>query len=103
MNLRSQAAKDFAATKGFETADASQLALQSEDGQNPSTPQSKERAAATDTLPTDLFLTVPDEVLVQIVTRLGAVCDLCSFSSVNKRFKASVEVIPHSNSFGNGA
>jgi hypothetical protein len=93
MNLRSQVSRLFGAFKASEADSSSQLPLQSQDGVNPSTPQNKQRGAkSTDMLPSDAFMAVPDEVLVQIVTKLNSTSDLCSLASVAKRWQSLVEV-----------
>lgn len=93
MNLRSQISKPLEAPKSFDTDYTSHLTLQSQDGVNPSTPQNKQRGAKSADIRTpDLFLNVPDEVLVQIVTRLDSTSDLCSLALLNRRWQNLVEV-----------
>ncbi len=92
MNLRSRNSK---ATKNSETKAASQLRQQSEDRVKPRTPQSKQRGSRDppDDFPSDLLLNdVPDEVLVQIITRLGDISSLCVLARVSKRWQSLVEV-----------
>jgi hypothetical protein len=93
MNLRSQISKPLEAPKSFDTDYTSQLRLQSQDGVNPATPQNKQRGAKSANIrPVDFFLSVPDEVLVQIVTRLDSTSDLCSLAYLNRRWQNLVEV-----------
>jgi F-box-like len=95
MDSRSEISKPLGATKLPETDYTSQLtAIESQMGVGPSTPQNKQRGAnPTDILPSDFFSTVPDEVLVQIVTRLDSTTDLCALALVAKRWQSLVEVL----------